>query len=128
MKKALRLFLPHEYPDTVDTGYAQYASLCFCSSVAGSAAMVLSTQALLHAALEISIVNSSALSAGINWVIKDGVGQLGGILFASKIGQTKGLDTDPKKWRMLSAMAMDISVFMEICTPLFPGYFYLLLV
>jgi hypothetical protein len=125
-KKAIRLFLPHGYPDTVDTGYAQYASLCFCSNVAGSAAMVLSTQALLHAALGISIVNSSALSAGINWVIKDGVGQLGGILFASKIGRTKGLDTDPKKWRMLSAMAMDISTFMEICTPLFPGYFLLI--
>lgn len=125
-KKAIRLFLPFGYPHTVDTGYAQYASLCFCSNVAGSAAMVLSTQALLHAALGISIVNSSVLSAGINWVIKDGVGQLGGIFFASKIGQTRGLDTDPKKWRMLSAMAMDISTFMEICTPLFPGYFLLI--
>ena len=125
-QKAVHLFLPYGYPYTTSAGYADYATFCFCSSVAGSAAMVLSTQALLHAALGISLTNASALSAGINWVIKDGIGQLGGIIFASKIGQARGLDSNPKRWRMTSAICMDVSTFLEICTPLFPSYFLII--
>lgn len=42
-------FLPARYPESVAPGYARYAGFCFCASIGGSAAMVLSTQTLLLA-------------------------------------------------------------------------------
>ena len=120
-RRAVTLFLPAKYPESVAPGYLKFASLCFTASVAGSAAMVLSTQTLL---LAVGIVGSNAQHAGImagalNWVLKDGIGQLGGVLFASQMGKTKTFDADPKRWRMVAAVALDSATLLEILSPLF---------
>ncbi|KAG7370261.1 Vitamin B6 photo-protection and homoeostasis domain containing protein [Nitzschia inconspicua] len=117
-------FLPAQYPKSVAPGYLGFVTFCFSASVAGSAAMVLSTQTLL---LAVGIVGSntstSVASAGImagalNWVMKDFVGQIGGVIFASQMGQTRAFDNDPKRWRMVAAMAMDAATLLEILSPL----------
>ncbi|KAG7336792.1 Vitamin B6 photo-protection and homoeostasis domain containing protein [Nitzschia inconspicua] len=117
-------FLPAQYPKSVAPGYLGFVAFCFSASVAGSAAMVLSTQTLL---LAVGIVGSdtstSVASAGImagalNWVMKDFVGQIGGVIFASQMGQTGAFDNDPKRWRMVAAMAMDAATLLEILSPL----------
>jgi hypothetical protein len=59
----------------------------------------------------------------MNWVIKDGLGQAGGIAFAAWLGRRKGMDGDPKKWRSVSALAMDAATLLEILSPLVPGHF-----
>ena len=46
-----------------------------------------------------------------------GVGQLGGVWFASRMGHTKRFDTHPKKWRMTAALALDAASLMEILSP-----------
>ena len=103
-KKAMSLLLPVKYPYSVANGYLGFVSFCFTASIAGSASMVLSTQTLL---LAVGIVGqtssgSAGLMAGaLNWVMKDFIGQLGGIMFASKMGKTKAFDSDPKRWRDL---------------------------
>jgi hypothetical protein len=100
--------------------------------------MVLSTQTLL---LAVGVVGSGSGSAGVaavgvggpeaaaaivaapimagalNWVLKDGVGQLGGVIFASKMGQTRRFDSNPKTWRMVAALALDTANLMEIMAP-----------
>ena len=116
-------FLPAEYPHSVADGYARFTVLAFSASVAGSAAMVLSTQTLL---LAVGVVGQSALHSGsasimagaLNWVLKDGIGQLGGVIFASKMGEMKRFDSDPKRWRMLAALSLDGASFLEILSPL----------
>lgn len=35
-------------------------------------------------------------------------------------------DSDPKRWRMISSISMECSSFIEILTPLAPGYFLIL--
>ena len=85
--------------------------------------MVLSTQTLL---LAVGVVGSNTQHAGImagafNWVMKDFVGQLGGVIFASQMGKTKAFDADPKRWRMVAAMALDAASLLEILSPLFPS-------
>lgn len=117
-------FLPARYPHSVAEGYAKFSLLAFGASVAGSAAMVLSTQTLL---LAVGVVGSNSIHAGnnapimagaLNWVLKDGIGQLGGVLWASKMGETRRLDADPKRARMVAALCLDGASLLEILSPL----------
>jgi len=114
--------------------------------------MVLSTQALL-VAVGVGTSHAAPMAAALNWCMKDGVGQLGGVLFASHLGKGGGgvssvssvvnfdywrgkfafatkekkrkrgnyqrgtADTNPKRWRMVAALALDVSTLLEICTP-----------
>jgi hypothetical protein len=113
-------FLPAKFPTSVAEGYGRFAGLSFCASVAGSAAMVLSTQTLLLAVGIVGQQQSASIMAGaLNWVLKDGIGQLGGVWFASYMGRsTSQFDANPKYWRMMAAIALDIAAFLEICSPL----------
>ena len=115
-------FLPANYPSSVSKGYGRFAALGFLASVAGSAAMVLSTQTLLLAVGIVGQQSSASIMAGaLNWVLKDGVGQLGGVWFASYMGRrTSQFDASPKYWRMVSALALDGATLLEITSPLFP--------
>ena len=51
------------------------------------------------------------LAAAINWILKDGLGQLGGVLygmfFASKF------DSDPKRQRFLATIALQVRFFTK---------------
>ncbi|KAL3801957.1 hypothetical protein HJC23_010301 [Cyclotella cryptica] len=138
-------FLPANYPHSVCSSYTTYASYCFLASIAGSSAMVISTQALL-VAVGVGTQSAAPMAAALNWVMKDGVGQLGGVMFASQLGkggmdvgywkskvgkwtggtfkrakgnfQTGTADSNPKRWRMVAALALDTSTLLEICTPM----------
>ena len=57
---------------------------------------------------------SIPMAAALNWVIKDGLGQLGGVLFASYLGTSQAFDSNPKKWRFVSSLSMDASTLMEV--------------
>jgi hypothetical protein len=122
-RDALALFLPAQFPKSVAPGYLGFASFCFSASIAGSAAMVLSTQTLLLAVGIVgqSVAQASIMAGAFNWVMKDFVGQLGGVLFASQMGKTRAFDSDPKRWRMVAAMALDGATLLEILSPLFPA-------
>jgi hypothetical protein len=154
-------FLPAKYPSSVAPGYGRYASFSWGASVAGSASMVLSTQTLLLAMMGVDttlvvdtgntgqlLSSTTTTQAGIlagafNWVLKDGIGQLGGIWFASyytnqqttKVSSSSlsrsssfrsywqntmpmpTFDSSPKYWRMVAAIALDVSTGLELLTP-----------
>ena len=63
-------------------------------------------------------------AAAYTWVLKDGLGQLGGIMFAARYGSN--FDEDIKKWRFLAMFALNMSVLLEIMTLKFPGAFLLI--
>jgi hypothetical protein len=90
------------------------------------AAMVLSTETLLLA-VGVGSASSAPMAEALNWVMKDGFGQLGGVLFASRITFNENgnytIDKDPKQWKMVSALSIDGATILEIFSPLFPGYF-----
>jgi len=145
-------FLPARYPYSVCPSYGRYVSYCFMGSVAGSSAMVLSTQALLIA-VGVGTHSAAPLAGALNWVMKDGIGQLGGVIFASQLGkggidfdhwqgkfgwlyfpnnkakkkrgnfQRGTADSNPKRWRMVAALALDLSTLLEICTPMMGEFF-----
>lgn len=96
-RQAISHFLPAKYPTSVASGYFKFAAYSFTASIAGSASMVLSTQTLL---LAVGVIGSHAqagiMAGAFNWVMKDFVGQVGGVLFASQMGKTRAFDSDPK--------------------------------
>ena len=112
-------FLPRGYPHSVAINYGTFAMGQLTSSVLGTACGVLSMQSMLFAMGAGS--GSLPLAATLNWIIKDGVGQFGGILFASMINNR--FDADPKRWRMISGISLDLASFIELMTPLAPAYF-----
>jgi hypothetical protein len=115
----LTYFLPANYPDSVNSYYLTYSKWVFVGSILGTASSVLSMQCLL-----VSLGLGAAampVSAAINWVLKDGLGQLGGMLFASVVATR--FDMSPIRYRLLSAIMLDASVLLEIFTPLVPALF-----
>lgn len=74
------MFMPKDAHVSVTKDYFPYAKWFFFSSVVSSAAGVLSMQSLLYA---IGLgAGSIPTAAAVNWVLKDGVGQFGGVIFA----------------------------------------------
>ena len=119
---SISYFLPKGYPASVRPGYVMYVRGQMLSMMLSTAGGVLSMQALLHA---VGLgAGAIPLAATLNWVIKDGLGQLGGVIFASFVSNR--FDADPKRWRMASTLAMDSASFIELLTPLAPQYFLLL--
>ena len=117
--KLTSYLLPAGYPGTVASAYPRYAGWSFVAMAFSSAGGVLSMQSLLFA---VGVGSGSVpLAAALNWVIKDGLGQLGCVLYAALINTR--FDSDPKRWRMISAMASDAATALEVLTPLFPKAF-----
>lgn len=61
------------------------------------------------------------VSAAINWILKDGLGQLGGVLYATYMNNS--FDSDPKRVRFRAAVALQVCSFLELLTPVFPHLF-----
>jgi len=70
---------------------------------------------------------ASVMAGALNWVLKDGIGQLGGVWFASRMSQAGSakFDADPKRWRMVAALSLDAATLMEILSPLVPSVWVL---
>jgi hypothetical protein len=119
LQNMFNFLLPKGYPSSIEPGYAQYAGLQSLGYIFSTAGGVMSTQSLLLAlGLSDGVI---PMAATLNWIIKDGLGQFGGIFFASFVNNQ--FDQHPKRWRMISSIVMDISGFIELLTPLFPKYF-----
>ena len=113
-------YLPADYPESVTKEYWPFTKYSLIGSTCITAMMFLSTQSLF-VALGGSTTQSQLAAAAYIWVLKDGIGQLGGILFASRYGQN--FDEDIKKWRFMAMLALNISIFIEITTLVFPTHF-----
>jgi hypothetical protein len=87
------MFLPRNYQHSVTKDYLSFTSFQFVQSVTGTIAGTVSTQAMLHA-LGLGTGLSMGLAATTNWIIKDGFGLLGGVLYAGFMGSR--FDAAPK--------------------------------
>jgi len=115
-------FLPKGYPYSVRAGYGQYVAFQSGGAVFSSVASVLSIQSLL---LAVGVGQDVLpVASTINWILKDGIGQLGGVFFASLVSNQ--FDSQPKRWRILASVSWDLATLLELLTPLFPGQFLVL--
>lgn len=106
-----QIFLPHGYPDSVSSDYTRYqvwdTVQAFCSTISGT----LTTHAILKG-VGVGSDTASPLSATVTWVLKEGAGHCGRIVFAWAKGSE--LDIDSKKWRIRADVINDLAMFVEI--------------
>lgn len=106
-----QVFLPAGYPDSVSSDYASYqiwdTIQAFCSTISGT----LTTHAILRG-IGVGNESATALSATATWVLKEGAGHCGRIVFAWARGTQ--LDLDSKKWRLRADVLNDVAMFVEI--------------
>eukprot|EP00050_Salpingoeca_kvevrii_P008650 m.304263 g.304263 ORF g.304263 m.304263 type:complete len:488 (+) comp16730_c0_seq1:76-1539(+) len=117
--RTMATFLPRGFPQSVAPGFGAYCGWQLVQMTAGTVTGVLSMQALLFA---VGLgAGAIPLAAAINWILKDGLGQLGGVIYAAVFGGK--FDDDPKRHRWFATVALQASTTLEVLTPMFPHLF-----
>ncbi|KAJ3159331.1 hypothetical protein HK101_001105 [Irineochytrium annulatum] len=117
-------FLPKSYPTSVTHDYLPYTINHFFHSVTGTITGTLATQALLTAlGMGLSSNATFGIAATTNWIIKDGFGLLGGVIYAALAGNR--FDSHARRYRFLAAIAIQVSTVAELITPLLGAHMFL---
>ncbi|XP_061444808.1 RUS family member 1 isoform X3 [Rhineura floridana] len=119
----MSVFLPQGYPESVSPDYLAYQIWDTVQAFASSITGTLATQAVLKG-VGVGDETSTVAAATVTWILKDGTGMLGRILFAWSKGSK--LDCDAKQWRLFADVLNDVAILMEILAPAFPACFTLI--
>jgi len=115
-------FLPSGYPDSVGSNYLQYTLWQAVTNFATTANGVLASTFLLYA---VGLGAGAIPTAGaLNWVLKDGLGQMGTLLFGKAIAHN--FDIHSKSWYFLSFVLLSTATGMEIATIIVPQAFLMM--
>eukprot|EP01031_Cornospumella_fuschlensis_P034922 gene34922-42291_t len=99
--------------------YYRFSAWRVVQRLIGSTNNVFGTQALL---LALGLRKDKiGLAAASSWVLKDALGKVSRIVFASKFGRR--FDVDTKKWRFRASLLYSLGTALEILTFLFPSFF-----
>ncbi|KAH7702061.1 hypothetical protein AAVH_30793, partial [Aphelenchoides avenae] len=116
------VFLPQGYPHSVTPDYLRYQFWDTVQAFASSLTGALSTAAVLKG-VGVGSENATVLAATLTWLLKDGTGMIGRIVFAWAKGTS--LDADCKRWRLIADVLNDVSFFIDLLAPHFPQYCFL---
>ncbi len=119
----IHYFLPRNYPESVKEGYYHFSKWSFLASVSFFVMNFISTQVLINS-LDIRGSKSFFLNAGLSWVIKEGLGQIGAILFVGKIGNK--FDRNIKQWRFMSLGLWNLGLILDTFAMIYPQHFLLI--
>ena len=112
-------FFPEGYPDSVSDDYLAYQTWdtvqAFASSISGS----LATKAVLEG-VGVGDENATSLAATITWLLRQGAGMVGQILFTWIQGSD--LDHNCKRWRLFADILNDSAMCLELSVPLWPPF------
>ncbi|XP_061159516.1 RUS1 family protein C16orf58 homolog isoform X1 [Syngnathus typhle] len=114
------VFLPQGYPESVSGDYLQYQFWDTVQAFSSSLSGTLATQASLRG-VGVGNQEATVAAATVTWLLRDGTGMLGRIVFAWLKGNK--LDSEAKKWRLFADILNDVAMFMEILAPFFPAWF-----
>lgn len=110
--------VPEGYPESVSSSYTPYMHWRALKYFFGGAMSVFTTKSLLHAVGVSQGAASTAVAA--NWVIKDGAGRIGKMLFAR---HGKKFDCDMKQLRFMGDLLMEFGAAVELATVAAPNFF-----
>lgn len=112
-------FMRSFFPEDVTPDYYSFTAWRFAQRCASATIGVFGTTSLLFAlGIRSGRIGEAAV---ISWVLKDGLGRVGKMLWAGSMG--KDFDVDPKRWRFRSALLYAFGNGLEIVTQIFPASF-----
>ena len=107
------------FPDDVTPDYYSFTAWRFAQRCCSATIGVFGTSSLLFAlGIRSGRIGQAAV---ISWVLKEGLGRVGKMLWAGSMG--KDFDVDPKRWRFRSALLYAFGNGLEIVTQIFPASF-----
>ncbi|KAG8645914.1 hypothetical protein MANES_10G106100v8 [Manihot esculenta] len=111
--------VPEGFPHSVTPSYVPYMTWRALKHFFGGAMGVFTTKALLSS---VGASESKAISGAvaINWILKDGAGRVGKMLFAR---QGKKFDYDLKQMRFAGDLLMELGAGVELATAAVPHLF-----
>ncbi|KAI4486730.1 hypothetical protein M0804_006100 [Polistes exclamans] len=110
------VFLPQGFPDSVHPDYIPYQIWDTVQAFASTIMGTLTTHSIMQA-VGVGESTATPLAAAITWILKDGTGMVGRIVFAWWNGSD--LDRQCKKWRFFADILNDVAMGMELLIPYF---------
>ncbi|KAI4296139.1 hypothetical protein L6164_036122 [Bauhinia variegata] len=111
--------VPEGFPDSVTPSYVPYMTWRALKHFFGGAMGVFTTQTLLSS-VGVSRNKATPGAVAINWILKDGAGRVGKMLFAR---QGKKFDYDLKQLRFTGDLLMELGAGVELITAAVPHLF-----
>nr|CAD1818227.1 unnamed protein product [Ananas comosus var. bracteatus] len=111
--------VPEGFPDSVTPSYVPYMTWRALKHFFGGAMGVFTTQTLLSS-VGVSKNRATPGAVAINWILKDGAGRVGKMLFAR---QGKKFDYDLKQLRFAGDLIMELGAGVELATAAVPHLF-----
>ncbi|KAJ6835724.1 protein root UVB sensitive 6 [Iris pallida] len=111
--------VPEGFPDSVTPSYVPYMTWRALKHFFGGALGVFTTKALLSS-VGVSRNGATQGAVAINWILKDGAGRVGKMLFAR---QGKKFDYDLKQLRFSGDLLMELGAGVELATTAVPQLF-----
>jgi len=116
----LRLLSSSFLPEGVTPSYYRFMRWRILQRFINANVHVFGTQSLLLG-LGIKSRNTLGLGAALNWVLKDALGKIVRMVWASRMGRK--FDPDAKRWRFRSAFVFAAGNGLEVATYVFPQLF-----
>ncbi|OZJ03329.1 hypothetical protein BZG36_04220 [Bifiguratus adelaidae] len=120
--QVIRLPMEGRYPDTVHECYGRFHAWLFLETYIGSAVGVLCSQAML-ASLGLGTMEAAGGAVAIQWVLKDGFGEIGKLFFIKRYASS--FDSHPKSWKFVCEMLSTVGSFLQLCTSIAPPKYFL---
>lgn len=111
--------VPEGFPHSVTSSYVPYMTWRALKHFFGGAMGVFTTQTLLSS-VGVSRNRATPGAVAINWILKDGAGRVGKMIFAR---QGKKFDYDLKQLRFAGDLLMELGAGVELATATVPHLF-----
>ena len=124
LKFLTRVFYNNFVPSgNITQDYYTYSKWRACQRFVSATSSVFGTQALVMA-LGVKSGKNLGIAAATAWVMKDALGKISRILWASNFGRK--FDSDAKKWRYRASLLYAAGSTLEVLTYLFPRFFLII--
>eukprot|EP01118_Nematostelium_gracile_P011219 TRINITY_DN3951_c0_g1_i3.p1 TRINITY_DN3951_c0_g1~~TRINITY_DN3951_c0_g1_i3.p1 ORF type:complete len:411 (-),score=97.69 TRINITY_DN3951_c0_g1_i3:68-1300(-) len=117
------VFLPAGYPDSVSKDYWNYQKWDSLQALMSYLSGMFATRSMMQG-VGVGNANASIAAATLTWLLRDGTGMIGQIVFAWSKGSE--LDCNSKTWRWMADITNDIGMSLELIASSFPEYFLFL--
>jgi hypothetical protein len=115
-------FLPSGYPNRTPDGYLQYSVWSWVQDISTQLRSVLATQRVLEG-VGVGREGATALSALMNYLVRDGCGMAATLLFTS--AASSKFRTDVKRWRLFADIMVDLGITLEVAAVMVPPSIFL---